>query len=147
MALNAQIQNQKSQLDDREKRQESLAILGGMHMAIQNRIKEIKQITPEFGGYAEKYESCFSRKILDQDSQSGLDEIETFLETEVKGASLAIYTDQTNFKFIQQPIGGGLELLQAKFTYKQWALQFLNHRANQLMKVIEICSINKGENK
>jgi hypothetical protein len=138
----------KKKLNAREDRSVIAATLGGFHNAIELRIREIEQEggASNIAAYANKYESSFLQNKLDQDSQGLLDEIEEYLSTNVQGASVAMFLNRLNLKFSPRKLGGGLEILQPKFSYKENAIELLKHHANQLMAIIDKYADRRADN-
>ena len=114
-------------------------MLGDYHRRLMGRMREINAI--QFYEYANKYEESFTQKVLDPDTQSLFNSIASFLTENVKGASVAIFEDATNLKFT--PLQPGMtSVMTDKERYWQRVVDVLNHRARNLMKVIEKYSQN-----
>jgi len=149
-ALEVQVKNLKTQLDDRTKRLENEEKLGNLHQHLLNRASQIRKMGAS--EYCQKHAESYQKEILDPDTKLLLDAVETFLEKEIKGASLAIFRNPENFKEtpverLNSATSGPMAEVAFKFytkeLYKQRVIDRLNHWASNLMKIIE----NKGENK
>ena len=149
--LEAQIQTLQTQLDDKVKRLENGEKLGNLHQLLLSRGREIKKMGAS--EFCKKYANSKRDEILDPDTQFLFEVVENFLEKEIKGASIAIFENPENFKEtpVDKPnystISGAMAEVAYRFyteeLYHQRVIDHLNHRASNLMKIIE----NKGENK
>jgi hypothetical protein len=124
----------------KKEKEEISANLREKHDQLCARIQEIEK--KEFWEYANQYEASFNAKELEPDSLFLLVLTESYLKSKLGDSSVQMFTDQMNFKFTPTEIRTGMKTVDEKFTYRQWAVELLKYRANQLMKIIE----NKGEN-
>ena len=129
----------KQKLDDREKFKFIDEELGKFRLTLEDRVCQIKELG--FFGYANKYEQHYDRGALDPDSDTLLGQIDAFLKVTIGGSSVAVFEDITNIT--RTP----MNTTDSKMRYKQFAVDLLNHRINQLTKIIDKYVENKGENK
>ena len=144
-----QIQMLQAQLDDRAKRLKNEKELGDLHQQLLSRAREIRKMSAS--EYCKKYADSKQDQIIDADTQFLFDAVGTFLEKEIQGASMAIFANPANFKKtpVERPdyskISGPMVEAAYNFfsdeLYQQQVIDHLNHRASNLMKIIE----KKGE--
>jgi len=138
--LESQIQTLQTQLDDREKRLKIEEALGDYHLLILSRVREIERMGSfEF---TNKNAESYTREVFDPDTQKLLNEVEAFLGTKIKGASIATFRDPAG-----RPPTPTKSQSDFKGNYWQAVIDHLKHRATQLMKIIDKYTENKGENK
>jgi hypothetical protein len=127
----------KAQLDGRAKRKEIEEKLTGYHTAIKNRAYEIKKMY-DFE-YAKKYQESYYQGQIDPDSVLLLNETAAFLDSNIGRASVVIFWDKTDLKMT--PSNG----LSTQESHWRAVMDNLNHHTVQIMKIIDIYIVNKGE--
>lgn len=128
------IQKLRQELDDRAKRKDLANKLGDYHLVLSRRIREIKEMY--CFQYAEKYPENFENSTLDPDTTALLEEIKVFLGIFTDKSLVAIYENKTGFQ--KTDINQSMDWqFRAKEGYWQGALDVTQHKANQLMKIIE----------
>lgn len=149
--LESQIKTLQTQLDDRAKKLDNEEKLGNLHQLLLSRAHDIRKMSAS--EYCKKYADSKEDNRLDPDTQFLFEGVERFLEKEIKGASASRFRNPENLK--ETPVdrpdystkSGPMADVAYKFyteeLYQQRVIDHLNHRASNLMKIIE----NKGENK
>jgi hypothetical protein len=127
------IQNLEAQLDDRKRKKQIETRLGDFHIRLRDRWFEIQGLSAS--AYVNKYEQSYSGKALDPNSHTLICEIDDFLSSEVRGASVAIWRDTTGLK--SAPVRSVADVVLPMERYQQFGLDIIGHRAKQLMRIIE----------
>jgi hypothetical protein len=129
-ALNAQIQTQKPQIDERENRKKIISDLANFQTRIEERYWKIAGMK-YFWDYANNNEQSFEKNAFDPETQFLFIEIEIFLENEIPGA-LAEFKRTTNMNFT--PVSPTAEF-RKKRVYWQSVIDHLKHRESQIKDI------------
>ena len=111
-------------------RSKILEKLGLYQQLLNQRYNQIRSV--DYWDYANQNEHFFKLKAFDPETQSLIEEIEVFLQSEIAGAT-SDFKDTINIQFTR--VNPDAEISREKLVYWQGVLDHLKHRTNQLAKI------------